>query len=82
LIEIVQRVVVLRRGLPIFFPGKMVEDLEPLTVDGVEIAFEAFPFLCGSGFLPKPILAGKGTSLFVNPPVGCTAFTQKPKGNR
>jgi hypothetical protein len=36
LIEIVQRVVVLRRGLPIFFPGKMVEDLEPLTVDGVE----------------------------------------------
>ena len=38
LIKIVQPVVVIRRGFAIILPTKIVEDLEPLTVYGVEKA--------------------------------------------
>jgi hypothetical protein len=51
LIEIVQRVVVLRRECPIIFPTKVVQEVEPLAVYGVEKTFIVAVSLVNEGNL-------------------------------
>ena len=65
LIKILQRVVVIRRGLAIILPPKMVEDLEPLTVYGVE----------------KVLIIAVNLMKEGNLPADCALFLRKTKGN-
>jgi hypothetical protein len=55
LVEVVQRIVVIRRDLAIGLPRELAEDIEPLAVDGVQQMCVVAVSLWGATRRPRPL---------------------------